>query len=338
MAALSATNPTLLDVTKAQDPEGKIAAVAEILTQVSEILPDMTWMEGNLKTGHRGSIRAGIPEPTFRKYNAGTQPTKGQNATVTANTAMMEDYSEIDKSLADLANNAQAYRLSQDKAKIQGFNNKAARYLFFGNEGSEPEAFTGLGLHYNSLTAANADNVISGGGTGSDNGSIWLVVWSPETVFGIYPQGSVAGLQVNDKGQVTIENADGAGGRMEAYRTHYKWDLGLFLHDWRYVVRIPNIDKSNLSTVYTAGAFAAGSANLPDLMYQAMEQVPDLSSGRAAFYMSRTMRSMLRRQLAAATQSSTLTTENVGGNMVTKFQGIPLRRVDALAADETRIV
>ena len=337
MAALSANNPTLLDVAKRTDPDGKISAVAEVLTQQNDMLDDITMVEGNLATGHRGTMRTGIPEPTFRKYNQGVQPTKSTTATITSNTAMLEDYSEVDKALADLSNNADEFRLSEDKAKIQGFNNKAQRYFFFGNSGSEPEAFTGFAPHFNSLSAGvlNRENIIDAAGTGSDNGSIWLIVWSPETVFGIYPKGSKAGLQVNNKGEVTVENADGNNGRMQAYRTHYKWDLGLFIKDWRYVVRIANIDKSDLKVDKSTGA------NLPDLMYQAIEHLPDggLNAGRAAFYMSRDMRSMVRRQLVDGTKNSTLPLSNVGGKMVPTFQElIPMRRVDALSADEARVV
>ncbi|KKM68864.1 hypothetical protein LCGC14_1456570, partial [marine sediment metagenome] len=170
-------------------------------------------------------------------------------------------------------------------------------------------------------------------GTGTDNGSIWLVIWGDNTCHGIIPKGSTAGLQMTDKGQVTLEDAsDGSNsGRMEAYRTHYRWDAGLTVRDWRFIVRICNIDKSNRT------ADASSGPDLADLMFQAIDIVPNLSLGRPAFYMDRTMRGFLRRQIPAAVALSTLTMENVGGKMLTSFQGVPVRRVDALAADEARI-
>lgn len=341
MAVLSVRNPTLLDLAKVTDPNGQIAAVAEILNLRSEILEDMTWIEGNLPTGHRSSIRTGIPMPTWRKLYGGVQPNKSTVAQVTDNTGMLEAYAEIDKALADLNGNTAAFRLQENLPHIEGFHQTIASSLFYSNESTQPEAFTGLAPRFNTFEASNGENIINAGGVQTDNGSIWLVVWDPSTIHGIVPKGSTAGLQVNDKGQVTIEDASGTGsatGRMEAYRTHYRWDAGLVLKDWRYVVRIANIDKSNLSAVYTAGAFAGSSANLPDLMYQALEQIPNLAVGRPAFYMSRQMRSFVRRQCTAATQASTLTIDNVGGKMIMNFQGVPLRRVDALNADEALIV
>ena len=338
MAALSTTNPTLLDLAKRLDPDGRIAAVVEILNQTNEILMDMSWVEGNLPTGHRTTIRSGLPTPTWRKLYGGVQPTKSRSVQVTDNTGMLEAYAEVDKALADLNGNTAAFRLSEDRPHIEGMNQEIAQTLFYGNEGTEPEAFTGLSPRFNSLSAANAENIIDAGGTGTDNASIWLVVWGENTCHGIVPKGSTAGLKVEDKGQVTIEDVDGAGGRMEAYRTHYRWDAGLTVRDWRYVARIPNIDKSNLSVVYASGAFGGSSAHLPNLMFQAMNQIPSLSFGRPVFYMSRDILTTLRQQVAAAVQNASLTTEMVGGIMTTSFHGIPIRRVDVLAADEARVL
>jgi hypothetical protein len=206
-----------------------------------------------------------------------------------------------------------------------------ATALFYESEALNPERITGFAPRYNSLSAVNAENIIVGGGVGADNTSIWLVCWSPNTVHGIVPKGSIAGMQVNDKGQVTIENVDGAGGRMEAYRTHYRLDTGLCLRDWRYVVRICNIDKSALTKDASAGA------DLIDLMVQAIELIPNLNMGRPVFYCSRTIRSFLRRQIASRTINATITMETVAGRRVVAFDGIPVRRVDALAADEALV-
>lgn len=332
MAALSSNNPTLLDLAKVTDPNGQIATVVEILNEVNEILPEMTWIEGNLPTGHRTTIRSGIPTPTWRRLGYGVQPNKSTTVQVTDSTGMLEAYAEVDKALADLNGNTAAFRLQEARPHIEGMNQEIARTIFYGNEGTLPESFTGLSPRYGAIAGqAIGENIIDGGGTGSDNTSIWLLVWSPNTMHGIVPKGSVAGLQVTDKGQITIENATGSGDRMEAYRQHFRWDAGFTVRDWRYGVRIANIAKSALVRDGATGAF------LPDLMHQAMEQIPNLGAGRPVFYMSRATRSFVRRQLSAGTKTSTLEIDNVGGNMLMSWQGIPLRRVDALAADETQV-
>lgn len=333
MATLSNTNPTLLDVAKRLDPDGKIDTIVEILSETNEILEDCTWMEGNLPTGHRVTVRTGLPTPTWRKLYGGVQPTKSRTAQVTETCGMLEAYAEVDKALADLNGNTAAFRLSEDRAHIEGMNIEFASSLFYANELTAPEEITGFAPRFNATTAENGQNIIRQGGVqpdGNDNASMWLVVWSPLTAFCAYPKGSKAGLSIADKGQVTIENADGANGRMEAYRTHYRWDVGLVVRDWRYVVRIQYNQEDLVGTGVTG-------PDLIDLMTQAVELPPSLRIGRPAFYANRRARSFLRRQMVEKVKSSTLTMDTVAGKPVLQFDGIPVRRCDALLNTEAGI-
>jgi len=331
MAVLGTSNPTLADLAKVTDPDGSIADVVEILNATNEILTDMTFLEGNLTTGHRTSIRSGLPTPTWRKLYGGVQPTKSRAVQVTDNTGMMEDYSEVDKALVDMAGNPAAFRLQEDRPHIEGMNQEFASTLFYGDESTAPEEFTGLAARYNSLSAENGDNIINGGGSGSDNASIWLICWGPNTCHGIIPKGSKAGIQQRDLGEVTIENADGNNGRMQAYRTHYRWDVGLSVRDWRYLVRIANIDRSLLTSDISTGA------DLNDLMHQAWTELPSTSAGRCAWYMDKQVMSFLRRQTSNAVANSTLSVDIVGGTMQTSWGGIPIRRCDALRTNEATV-
>lgn len=337
MAALDVKNPTLLDVSRRLDPNGNIDTIVEILNQTNDILTDMVWKEGNLPTGHKTTVRTGLPTPTWRKLYGGVQPTKSTTAQVTDTCGMLEAYAEIDKALADLNGNTAAFRLSEDQAHIEGMSQTMATTLFYGNEGTQPEAFTGLAPRFNSLSAANGENIIDAGGTGSDNTSIWLCVWGDQTGHGIYPKGSKAGLSMSDKGQVTIENADGAGGRMEGYRTHYRWDCGMSVRDWRYFVRIPNIDVSALTTDGTATDRANAQKALINLMIRASERIPSFGKGRAVWYVNRTIRESLRLGILERV-SNNLSWETVEGKRVMTFDDIPVRRVDALINTEARVV
>jgi hypothetical protein len=325
MAALTNTNPTLLDLARRTDPDGRIASIVEIMAATNPILEHMGWQEGNLVTGHKTTVRTGLPTPTWRKLYGGVQPTKSTTAQVTDSCGMLEAYAEIDKALADLNGNTAAFRMSEDAAHIEGMSQELASTLFYGDL-SAPEEFVGLASRYNSLSAENADNIISASGAGSDNTSIWLCVWGPQTGFGIVPKGSQAGLQMTDKGQVTIENVDNAGGRMEGYRTHYRWDAGLTIRDWRYFVRIANIDVSDMAT-------DSNSKGLIRLMIQASERIPSFGKGRACFYMNRGLREKLRLGILEKV-STNLTWETVTGKRVMTFDDIPVERTDAILNTE----
>lgn len=328
MAVLANTNPTLADVAKALDPDGSVAKIVEILNQTNEILLDMTWVEGNLPTGMRHTIRSGIPEPTWRRLYEAVQPVRSTTVQVTDNCGMMENYGEIDKALADLSGNSPAFRFSQDRPIMEGFNQGLTKTLFYANEGTEPAKFMGFSPRFNSLSAPNADNIIDAGGSGSDNTSIWLVVWGEETVQGIYPKGSKAGLQHRDLGEQTKESASGL---MQVLRSHFRWDCGVAVKDWRYMVRICNIDFSDLKKDWTIGG-----SDLVDLMIQAAERIPGLGLGRPAFYCSRDVRTFLRRQIKNA-KNVNLSIETVGGKRVLAFDDIPVRRCDQLLHTEALV-
>jgi hypothetical protein len=335
MAALPIFNPTLLDLARRTDPNGQIAQIIELMTPTNEILDDMTWLEGNLATGNRTVVRTGLPSATWRKLYGGVQPSKSTTVPITDNCGMLETWAEIDKALADLNGNTASWRLSEEMAFLASLNVTLASTIFYGNEGTQPEAFTGLTPRYNSLSAVNAENIISAGSALTDNNSIWLCYWGPQQGHGIIPKGSVAGIQRKDWGEMVLEDAGGNtnAGRMVVYRTHYRWDAGLCVKDWRAFVRICNIDLSALTKNALTGP------DLPDLMFQALETVPAVATAgaRPVFYMSRTVMSYLRRQLANKTSGSTLSISDVGGKKVLDFQGVPIRRCDALSANEALV-
>ena len=337
MVVSATTHPTLLDYTKRQDPDKSIATIVETLAQTNEVLEDMVHLEGNLETGHRTTIRSGLPAPTWRKLYGGVQPTKSETVQVTDTIGMMEAYAEVDKQLADLNGNTAAFRMSEDMAHLEGMNQEFTRTLFYGDEGTDVEEFTGFRARFDDSTADNGTNVLKGsdyGGAGlgtNDNASLWLVVWGPNTCHGIYSKGSQMGLSKEDKGQVTIENVSGtsAGGRMEAYRTHYKWCCGLSVRDWRYVVRMQFKQSDITGTSYPV--------DLVEMMSDACELVPSLSMGRASFYCNRSAKQYLRRLFVDKVKSSTLGMDEIGGRSTLIFDGIPIRKVDALIETESAV-
>lgn len=329
MATLSTTNLTLADLANRQDPNGKIAKIIELLNATNEVLDDMPWMECNDGMGHKTTIRSGLPAGTWRLLNYGVQPEKSTTVQVRDATGMLEAYAEVDKKLVDISNDPAGLRFSEDRAFIEGMNQTFATTLFYGDSGTNPERFTGLAPRFNLKSAENGQNILDAGGTGSTNTSIWLVCWDESILHGLYPKGTSAGLISEDLGQQTL--FDAGGGKYEGYRTHYQWDCGLTLRDWRYVVRIANIDVTALTKN------AATGADLLDLMVQAIELLPNTRMGRAVFYVNRTIRSFLRRQMVNKS-NVWLSMEEAAGKRVLAFDQIPVKRVDALLNTEARVV
>lgn len=335
MPALNTSFPTLLDLAKRTDPDGAIAKIIEILDASNEFVSLLPFVEGNLPTGHLTTIRTGIQGVSWTGINEGITPGKSTTVQVTETTGIMEAYGEVDDKLVKIAKDKSAFRLSEEKPQMEAFAQELARALIFDNAITNPKRFTGLAPRFNTRSlavAACAENVIHGGGAGSDNTSIWLLVAGESTVHGLIPQGHTAGLEVTDKGKVTKETTGGVAGSLsEVWRTHYIQHAGLVVRDWRYIVRIANIDKSDLTPDATAGA------NLPRLIHSALNLVPSLSLGQPMLLMSRNTRTILGQQVAEGTKGSSLQINDVGGRMVTSFQGVPVIRTDALAADEALV-
>lgn len=331
MATLAANKQTLLDVAKSLDPDGSTAAVAELLSQENEILIDMPWVAGNLPTGHRVTVRTGLPDVTWRKLNQGVAASKSRLAQIDEACAMLEARCEIDKDLAELNGNTPSYRLMESKSFIESMNINFASNLFYGDTTLTPERFIGFAPRFGDITGPeNADNIIDAGGTGSDNASIWLIGWSNSTVHGIYPKGTNAGLIHEDLG--LGDAFDSNNNRYRAYMDRYQWKCGIAVKDWRYVVRICNIDVSDLTKN------AATGADLIDLMTQSLEKIHSLSGVTPVFYVNRRLRSFLRRQTVNKVANSTLSYDTVSGKPALMFGEVPVRRVDALNIAEARVV
>ena len=333
MAVLSTGQLTLADHAKRLDPDGKVPAIAELLSQTNEILEDMAFVPGNLPTGHRVVIRTGLPAVYYRALNQGVPTSKATTAQVDEQIGMLEARSHIDAKLFQLAEDKDAFRLSEDSAFIEAMNQAQGQGVFYGNPATDPRQYLGLATRYGSLSAGNAANIVDAGGTGTDNASIYLVGWGESTVFGIYPKGSQAGLVVRDLGEDDVLDANG--NTYRAVKSLYQWDNGLVVKDWRYVVRIANIDISNLVAESSA-------ADLIKLMARAVDRLPSRGMCRPAFYMNRTLHSMLRIQ--AMNKTSNVLTPEKGLNQFgqsdswTSFDGIPLRKTDALLNSEARVV
>jgi hypothetical protein len=325
---------TLLDWAKRLDPNGRIEGIAEILTPRNPILQDLPFIEGNLPTGNLTTIRTGLGDAYWRLMNQGLPPSKSTTAQIQENTGMLERWSEVDKDLAELNGNLNDFRTSEAIPALQSMNKEMAETFFYGNGGTAPAEFNGIHIRYSDLSAGNTQNIIDGAGTGSDNTSILLVGYSPETVFGLYPKGSKAGLMHEDLGLVTVETTAGvAGNRMRAYQDHFQWKCGLCVKDWEFIVRIANIDVSNL---------AAQNSTTPDLitlMIKAMWRFPTLDGITPKFYMNRTCGQYLDlKRRDDVRDGGGLTWENVDGKVIYSFRGVQISINDALLDTEARVV
>ena len=337
MAALSTALPTLLDLAKMLDPDGKtLAQIVPILNQDNEILPRLRWQESNGTWSHRNTYHTSLPTPTWSKINGSITPTKGTTGQSTDGMGEMQGYSQVDPILAEASGNVNGFRLRYDAMQMQGMSHEFAQTLFYGNADVVPEEFTGLAARYaaggtSSLKTETAENILDGGSNDTDNTSVWIICMDSDTpgVSGIYRPGSQAGIKMANKGLQTVAIGDGS--YAERYVTHYRWSCGVTVPDWRKNVRIANVEVGDLTKN------AASGADLLDLIMQGLELLPSGAQSSAMILGNRTISSFLRRQSRNAIASSTLGYETVAGKPVMTVGGVPFLRCDALINAETAV-
>jgi len=342
MAVLGQTLHTIADLTARIDPDGKIASIGEWLGQTNEFVNFLRWKEGNLPTGERTTVRTGLPTVYYRGYNQGVPASKSRVAQIDEGAALLEGKSAVDRELAKAHGDVGEYRLTEASAFFESMTQTFATTAFYGNASASPQEFTGLGPRFDDPASSVGDQIIDAGGSGSDMGSIWLLVTGPQGVMGIYPKGTKAGLTHIDVTKGTGKADDGVdvgtywddadGRQFLALVDQFNWHTGLSVKDPRKVGRIGSIDRSLLAVDYATGA------RLQMLMVDLMNRVDglDMPGHSAAWVMDRNMRSFLERQLLND-KNPYLSYEQVAGKRMTSFGGIPILRTDALAVDEAAI-
>lgn len=337
MATLGSSVLTLSDWAKRLDPNGKTAMIAEVLSQTNEMVNDIQFKEGNLPTGEQTTIRTGLPAVYWRLMNQGVPNSKSTTAQVTEQCGNLSARSQVDQDEAELNGNVNEYRLSESVAFLEAMSQKFATTLIYGSA-ANPEEFVGLANRYTSTSDANGQNILLAGGAGSDNTSIWLCGWGNKAVYGVFPKGSKAGLVHEDLG---LDDAfDSSNNRFRAYMDLYKMKAGLTVKDWRYAVRIANVDVSDLAGLTGTQAVTA-STSIIKLMSRAIDRLPTMAGIKPCFYANRTVLSHLR-LIGLDKSSSAVTVEtalNQFGQTIqeTKFLGIPVRLNDAIINAETAI-
>src|SRR6266550_751557 len=346
MATIGSTALTFADWAKRLDDDSRIANIVEILSQTNEIMDDMLMVEGNLPTGHKSTVRTGLPQATWRLLNYGVPNGKSTTAQITDTIGNLETFAVIDRDIANLNGNTAEFRLSEVRAFLEGMTQQVASTLIYGNTAVNPERFMGIAPRYNSVstaTAQTAANVIDMGGTGSTNTSLWISTWGADTMHGIFPKGKMTGLNHNDMGLWPVLDANS--NKYMAYQDHYKWEIGLAVRDWRYNVRLANIDVTLLNSVNAANiinGLVRGLRRFPTGGARATavsdSDVPSIRGpmGTQIIYCNRVLSTYLDLQAMNKT-NVLLNMREFEGHVVTTFRGIPVRTVDALLNTEARL-
>ncbi len=340
MSTIGQSFPNLIDANKAS-AEG---TVVEILKRQNPVLDDAIATPCNMDAVHRHMIRTGLPQVAWGRLYQGVPQSKSGMQQVDDTTGFLEAMSAIDTRLLKLAPDPAKARLVDSAPFLEAMNQEMATGIFYHDTATTPEKFKGLAARFNAYNSnvpdpakPNAANqVIHGGGAGSDNTSIWFVTWGDHGTSLLYPKGMKAGVTIEDKGEQRV--LDAAGNPYYAKETMFNWHIGMFVKDYRYNARIANIDVSDMR---------AGSVDLWALMrkayYRLQSRRLDSVSSRIAIYMNREVLEILDAQssdralLAANPNYTGLGHAQIEGKEVRTYRGLPIREVDAILNTEALV-
>ena len=341
MAILGNSYWDLIDVLKAS--EGGLDVVVETLTNLTPFMKDANVVTCNDGTGHRSSIRTGLPSVSWGALYQGIAQSKGNYTEVKDTTGFVEGLSAVDERLLNLKPTESAkLRMVEGNGFMEAIAQTVDSAIWYSDVKINGKQFHGLGPRYNTLPTNGTNpnpQVIDGGASGSDNTSIWFVTHGDMQTSIITPENIPAGFQREDMGRQRA--LDGSGNPYYVQEEKFTQHVGLCVRDWRYNARIANIDVSNV---------IAGSVALNPLMRHAyyklqgrraykMEKPGTPSPGRTVIYMNRTLIEALD---AEATNGRSgvdnfvrLTPMEIQGEEVMTWRGIPIRETDAILNTET---
>ena len=338
MAVLGSTYLNLIDMMK--QGESPLAEVVEALHKLTPVMKDANVLTCNMGTKHKSVIRTGLPAVSWGMLYAGIAQSKSTTTEVEDTTGFVEGLSAVDERLLNLyGDKAAAVRMSEAQSFLEAISQEVESQIFYSNVNVNGKQFHGLAPRYNSLSNPC---VVNGGGSGSDNTSIWMVTWGDQQTSLITPANIPAGVQREDMGRQRV--LDASGNPYYVKEEKFTQHLGVTVRDWRYSGRVCNIDVSDL----IAGSTAVNPL-LRKLYYKlagrrnyGMENGGMVSQGNTVIYMNRTILEALDAESTNGRGGTTdnfvrLTTREIQGEEVLTWRGIPIRDTDSILNTEATI-
>jgi hypothetical protein len=320
MATLTPTGLTLVEVAKRLAPDGTQARIAEVLAEKNDILNDIPFRAANDTFSNKTIRRSEEPAGSFRKLNEGISPAMSKTTVKWDVIGLLESEGKHDVEVIDNMPDPKQARNDENVAHIAGMGKTMATTLMYGSTVTTPEKFNGLSVRLDSLS----DTCVQGaGGTGSDLTSIYIVDWGPDTVHGIYPKNSKAGLDHQNLGVQIVQ--DGSSNDYRAYVDWFTWRMGLAVKNPKAIGRVANIESSGASNLFDE-----------DLLIKVLVQMTQGPGMR--IYVNKTVMAQMWIRLKDKTNVNYTRLDGLdAGGAPMAFNGIPIRQVDKIIDTESAV-
>jgi len=343
MATIGNSFRGIIDHYTSTGRNGEVLPVIEALHRANPLMQDAYTIEANDGTGHISRIRTGLGEVAWGQLYKGIIQSKTTSAQVRDTTGFVERMSTIDTRYLDLVKNPAAERLDEANAALEAISQDVQTNFFYADTATTPERFKGVAARYNSISNGGAASaqIVDGGGTGSDNTSIWIVGWGPQGTGLIHPEGTTAGIQRKDMGVQRV--MDELNRPYFAKEEYFRQDVGVKIGDWRQNVRIANIDMSDVKagTVDLFALLRKGYYKMQVRRDTLIENGGVTTGIKPVIYANRDILEALdalSTNAGATDNRIRLAPEEVAGKEVKVYREMPIRETDALIGAEARVI
>lgn len=322
---------TFTDFAKSQNPDGTQAEVYELMDQYNPPFEDGPAIPALAPEGNRTTYRRTLPAVGTAKINKGVTRSKSTTDQRTDAIGYFAGRSEIDRRIRKIYGEAAylAKRRKEDRSFEEALAQLICNNFFYGDMKNDEASFDGLAIRMATLNQNGASRVdpavfSMGSVSGSDGCSIFAVDWGQDATHWIYPPNTIAGLDVQDKPDQPVNDADGAS--FQADVTLYDQFVGVAVEDPRHIGRLANIDLSD------AAIDAPTQGKLIDLLERLMAFMPAPGPNQRVLYCPTALMPAFRKQ--ARSGAKVLTIEEYLGRLTPHFYEFPLRAVDQMSITE----
>lgn len=320
MATIELHQLSLIELAKRSLHADELLPIVELMVKRNRWLEDATWVESNKTTSHLFPIRTHEPTGSPRELNKGIPVEASGVSQLEEPLMMLEGESVIDERWLQLSRNRLKARSDEDKSFISGMGKTVAEILVYGNRADDPRIITGWAPRMND---ESDDYVIDAEGT-TNLTSLYLVQWGEQYCSMIYPQGSeTMGIRSEDMMRNRVLDSDS--NPYWAWITRFYYDFGFMRQNPRCLIRIANIDTQ-----------AATLPDIDNMLIDAMHESEN-DAENMVIYGNRDVMKIFDKK-AKDKSNVNYDQDTVWGRVQTYFRTAPLKLMETISSNETRVV
>lgn len=334
MSAIGFAKQTMLDIVGTKDVQ--INKIINVLAAQNEVVKDIPYIQMNKGDKHEEVILSYVPTPVRRMYNEGVVSDVAKFVKRSYTADKFETTAQLDEDLAIVGQGVNYNLMKIMLGHATGMANEYGRTIFYGTPEGEAEGTDGLATIYSSSAGETKSQLVMASTAGADdNGytSIYAANWGEGQLFGVYPEGTKAGIETikrNGGERVKIQGVNrlGVAGEYYGYEETLKQRHGLVAADYRFGGRIANIRVDELKS--------GNAADLIDLLIDLQESIR-VQKG-TCIYVNKVIKSILRKQVRSEVKGGGgLTYMNYHGEEVLAFGDMPIRTCDSISLTEGKV-